>query len=191
MTILNPRPAPSGIDAPIAPLPRLDPVTRLPILILFPHSRCNCRCLMCDIWRAEGKRELAVADVARWVSEWRQLGVERVVLSGGEALMHSRLWDLCDALQDAGIGISILSTGLLLRRHAAELVRRCDDVVVSLDGPQAVHDRIRNIPRAYERLADGISAIRDAGPDVQVTGRCTVQRANFDSLRATVDAAHE
>ena len=50
--------------------------------------------------------------------------------------MHSHLWELCDHLRAAGIGITILSTGLLLRRHAAELVRRCDDVVVSLDGPQ-------------------------------------------------------
>lgn len=146
---------------------------------------------MCDIWRAEGKQELAATDVARWVSEWRELGVERVVLSGGEALMHSRLWDLCDALQGAGIGISILSTGLLLRRHAAELVRRCDDVVVSLDGPPALHNLIRNIPRAYERLADGIVAVREAGPHVQITARCTVQRANYASLCETVAAAHD
>jgi MoaA/NifB/PqqE/SkfB family radical SAM enzyme len=191
MTILTPRPAPAGASAAQAPLPRIDPITRLPILILFPHSRCNCRCVMCDIWRGSGTKELAAADVARWATEWRELGVERVVLSGGEALMHSRLWELCDALRAADIGISILSTGLLLRRHATELVRRCDDVVVSLDGPQPIHDRIRNIPRAYERLADGVSAVRDAGPDVQVTARCTVQRANFDSLGATVDAAHE
>jgi radical SAM protein with 4Fe4S-binding SPASM domain len=146
---------------------------------------------MCDIWRGEGRQELAVTDVARWVAEWRDLGVERVVLSGGEALMHSRLWELCDLLRAANIGISILSTGLLLRRHAAELVKRCDDVVVSLDGPDVIHDRIRNVPRAFDRLADGIVAIREAGGSVQVTGRCTVQRANFESLRATVRAAHE
>lgn len=191
MTILNPRPAPTGAGVAPSPLPRRDPITHLPILILFPHSRCNCRCLMCDIWRGEGKQELAPADVARWVTEWRALGVERVVLSGGEALMHSRLWELCDLLRAANIGISILSTGLLLRRHAAELVQRCDDIVVSLDGPKAVHDQIRNVPRAYDRLADGVVAIRETGRDIQISGRCTVQRANYGSLRATVDAALE
>jgi MoaA/NifB/PqqE/SkfB family radical SAM enzyme len=113
-----------------------------------------------------------------------------VVLSGGEALLHSRLWDLCDHLRAADIGITILSTGLLLRRHAAELVRRCDDVVVSLDGPQPIHNQIRNIPRAYERLAEGVAAVKLADPHVLVTGRCTIQRTNFQSLRATVAAAH-
>ncbi|MEP6491281.1 MAG: radical SAM protein [bacterium] len=192
MTTLDPRPAQTGgaLDPSYSPLPRLDPITRLPILILFPHSRCNCRCLMCDIWRSTAKTELAAADVARWLEQWRDLGVERVVLSGGEALMHSRLWEMCDHIRAADIGITILSTGLLLSRHAAELVRRCDDVVVSLDGPRAIHDQIRNVPRAYERLAEGVAAVKDAGADVQVTGRCTVQRSNYSMLRETVAAAH-
>jgi Fe-coproporphyrin III synthase len=189
MTRLQPQPMPDARDAP-RPLPRLDPITRLPILILFPHSRCNCRCLMCDIWRATTRSELSAADIAGWLAEWRRLGVRRVVLSGGEALLHSHLWALCDHLRAAGIGITVLSTGLLLRRHAAELVRRCDDVVVSLDGPPALHNQIRNVPRAFERLAEGVAAVKSADARVLVTGRCTVQRANFRSLRATVAAAH-
>jgi MoaA/NifB/PqqE/SkfB family radical SAM enzyme len=172
-----------------APLPRVDPITQLPILILFPHSRCNCRCLMCDIWRDTSKRELSAGDIAGWVGEWRRLGVQRVVLSGGEALLHSHLWELCDVLRAANIGITVLSTGLLLRRHAAELVRRCDDVVVSLDGPQRIHDAIRNVPRAFERLAGGVAAVKAADPAVRVTARCTVQRSNHTSLRATTRAA--
>jgi MoaA/NifB/PqqE/SkfB family radical SAM enzyme len=173
------------------PLPRTDPITRLPILILFPHSRCNCRCLMCDIWRATTSAELSADDVAGWLAEWRRLGVRRVLLSGGEALLHSHLWELCDHLCAADIGITILSTGLLLRRHAAELVQRCDDVVVSLDGPREIHNQIRGIPRAYEKLAEGVAAVKAADARVMVSGRCTVQRANYGSIRATVAAAHE
>ena len=185
----DPRPIPLEAEHGTAPLPRVDPITRLPILILFPHSRCNCRCLMCDIWRSTTRTELSSSDIARWVAEWRRLGIRRVVLSGGEALMHSNLWELCDILRAADIGITILSTGLMLRRHATDLVLRCDDVVVSLDGPQAIHDQIRNVPRAFARLADGVAAVKAADPTVLVTGRCTVQRANYHALRATVAAA--
>ena len=188
MTILDPRPAPAL--RPTRELPRVDPITRLPILILFPHSRCNCRCVMCDIWRSTTRTELAAEDVARWISEWRALGVQRVVLSGGEALMHSQLWLLCDQLRAAGIGITVLTTGLLLQRYAAQLVPRCDDVIVSLDGPETVHDRIRNVPHAYARMAAGIAAIKAADARVSVTARCTIQRNNYRSLRDTVAAAH-
>jgi MoaA/NifB/PqqE/SkfB family radical SAM enzyme len=189
VTVLAPAPRPASAEAPL--LPREDPIARLPILILYPHSRCNCRCLMCDIWRARGREEISAAEVERWLPEWRALGVERVVLSGGEALLHSRLWELCEPLRRAEIGITLLSTGLLLARDAGRLVRYCDDVVVSLDGPREIHDRIRNLPRAFDKLAEGVAAVRAADPEVTVSGRCVVQRENFRTLRATVAAARE
>jgi MoaA/NifB/PqqE/SkfB family radical SAM enzyme len=188
MTVLASAPRPATA---LPVLPRTDPIARLPILILYPHSRCNCRCLMCDIWRDTRRGELTAADVERWLPGWREMGVERVVLSGGEALLHSHLWDLCGLLREAGMGITLLTTGLLLARDATALARVCDDVVVSLDGPREIHDRIRNLPGAYDKLAAGVAALRAAGPGVAVSGRCTVQRANHRSLRETVRAAHE
>jgi MoaA/NifB/PqqE/SkfB family radical SAM enzyme len=190
MTQLAPRPMP-GATSPAPLLPRTDPIARLPIVILYPHSRCNCRCLMCDIWRVTTREEISIHAVERWLPEWEQLGVRRVVLSGGEPLLHSSFAAMGAVLRDAGIGITLLSTGLLLRRHAADVARFVDDVVVSLDGPRPVHDRIRNIPRAYDKLADGVAAVRDVDASVCVSGRCTVQRDNFRFLRATVQAARE
>src|SRR3712207_8082535 len=35
----------------------------------------------------------------------------------------------------------------------------CDDVIVSLDGPREIHDQIRRIPRAFDRLAEGVAAL--------------------------------
>ncbi|MEO6325013.1 MAG: radical SAM protein [Thermoanaerobaculia bacterium] len=193
MTLLVPAPAPAPAreqdEAP--PLPRVDPVTRLPILILFPHNRCNCRCLMCDIWKERAPMEISAAHVAPWLAEWKELGVLRIVLTGGEALMHSHLWPLCDLFRGAGIGLTLLSSGLLLARDAASIVKVIDDVVVSLDGPRDVHDAIRNVPRAFDRLVEGVAAIRAAGPGVSITARCTVQRRNATRLCDTVTAARE
>jgi MoaA/NifB/PqqE/SkfB family radical SAM enzyme len=64
-----------------------------------------------------------------------------------------------------------------------------DDVVVSLDGPPDVHDRIRNVPRAFARLAEGVAAVRAADPTIGVSGRSTVQRVNCRRLSETVEAA--
>jgi Fe-coproporphyrin III synthase len=173
-------------------LPRPEPIAELPIVILFPHSRCNCRCLMCDIWRDPAKRELGAGEIAEWAGEWQRLGVRQVVLSGGEALLHSELWAICERLREAGIAITLLSTGLLLARDAAQVARYCAEVIVSLDGPAPVHNLIRNLPRAYEKLAAGVAALRQAAaPGPPVGGRCTVQRLNFRHLRATAAAARE
>ena len=185
MTRLAPQPIPTPA-ALAPPLPRIDPIARLPILILYPHSRCNCRCLMCDIWRATTTDEIAADAVAAWLDEWLGLGVRRVVLSGGEALMHRQLGALCEHLRGAGIGITILSTGLLLRRHAALVAEHCDDLVVSLDGPPAIHDKIRNLPNAYAKLAEGIVAVR-AAHDRERAG----MDAAPDRARAATHTAHD
>jgi len=161
----------------------------LPILVLYPHSRCNCRCLMCDIWKTDTTRELTAADLDRHAADIEKLGVEWVVLSGGEPLMHSDLTGLCRFFRERRIRITVLSTGLLLERYAEKLVAAVDDIIVSLDGPPDVHDRIRRVPGAFARLAAGVRAIHRARPEFPIAARCTVQRSNCRHLRETTCAA--
>jgi len=189
MTELAPRPVATRGTGDL--YPRIDRIADLPILMLSPHSRCNCRCVMCDIWRREGRESLTAADLDAVAVALRGFGVRRVVLSGGEPLMSPNLEALGRMLNDAGVGVTLLSTGLLLGRHAVMLARFCDDVVVSLDGPEAVHDAIRNVEGAYRRLAEGVRALRATGADIRVTARCTVQRANARFVVDTVDPARD
>src|SRR5687767_14215678 len=107
-------------------------IESMPVLVLMPHSRCNCRCVMCDIWKANAeKKEISTDDLQKHIQSFQQLGVKRVALSGGEALMHSNLWAFCDLLRKIGIKISLLSTGVILKNHAPDVIRHCDDVIVS------------------------------------------------------------
>jgi Fe-coproporphyrin III synthase len=164
---------------------------RLPVLILSPHARCNCRCVMCDIWKITGATELSAAEMERHAASLEGMGVEWAVFSGGEPLMHSDLFRLCGILRTRGIRITILSTGLLLEKHAAAITASVDDVIVSLDGPAEVHDRIRRVPRAFARLTSGVRAIHALRPDFPIAARCTVQRLNHAELRATIESARE
>ncbi len=170
-------------------LPKREPVTRLPVLLLEVQSRCNCRCVMCDIWKVKDSREIRVADVAGWLPEWRRLGVSNVVLTGGEPLMHPDLGGLCRVLKEAGVAVTVLTSGTLLPRKAHLLAPLVDEVIVSLDGPREVHDALRGTPGAFDRIAAGVTALSAARPSLPVGGRCTVQKGNFRHLPATVDAA--
>jgi len=161
----------------------------LPVLILNPYSRCNCRCAMCDIWKTTQTQEITVEDLKRQLESIERLQVQWVVFSGGEALMHSDLWSLIDLLRERQIRITLLSSGLLLGRYAASLVKSVDDVIISLDGPPEVHNSIRGVPGAFEIMASGIASILERDPNFRISARCTVQRSNFRRLCDTVDAA--
>jgi MoaA/NifB/PqqE/SkfB family radical SAM enzyme len=170
----------------------MNPVlTKLPILILSPHSRCNCRCVMCDIWKVTDATEISAEALERHMQSIESMGVEWVVFSGGEPLMHSDLFRLCSLLRRRGIRITILSTGLLLERHADAIIANADEVILSLDGPCAIHDQIRRVPGAFDKLARGVHALRALTPGFPVSARSTVQRLNAAHLGATVAAAHE
>lgn len=157
-----------------------DRIYSLPVIVLMPHSSCNCRCVMCDIWKANSTRkEISSETLKKHVGEFRKLGVREVILSGGEALMHSNLWNFCYILKEQRLRVTLLSTGLLFRRHATEIITHIDGVIVSLDGNEEVHDHIRNIPGAFAKMAEGISELKKLNSKFSVTGRSVLQRRNF------------
>jgi MoaA/NifB/PqqE/SkfB family radical SAM enzyme len=164
-------------------------IERLPILVLEPHGRCNCRCVMCDIWKVTDARELTVAELERHLADIDALEVRWVVFTGGEPLMHSDLFRLCRMLRTRGIRITLLSSGVLLARYAGPIAAHVDDVIVSLDGPAAIHDEIRGVPGAFALLSGGVHAIHEHAPAFPVAARCTVQARNAAHLPGTVEAA--
>ncbi len=164
-------------------------IETLPILILEPHSRCNCRCVMCDIWKLQAGEEITFADLQAHADDITALGVRRVVFSGGEPLMHSDLFRLGDFLRERGIRTTMLTTGLLLALNAESVLRSMDDVIVSLDGPPEAHDRIRRVRGAFDSLSGGIRALHAKRAGFPIAARTTVQRANHGVLRETVHCA--
>src|SRR3989304_4754507 len=72
----------------------------LPIVILMPHSRCNCRCVMCDIWKGNyNVQQLNESDVEKLLGSLKKFNTKCVVMSGGEALMHPDFFKLCKIIK--------------------------------------------------------------------------------------------
>jgi MoaA/NifB/PqqE/SkfB family radical SAM enzyme len=166
-------------------------IESLPVLVLYPHSRCNCRCLMCDIWKNTTQDEVRKDELERYLDEVETLSVQWIVLSGGEPLMHSGLFQLADAIRRRGIRVTVLSTGLLLEREAARLIDSVDDLIISIDGPAALHDKIRRVPGAFSMLERGTTEVLRRSPNFKISGRCTVQRENYFALNRTAQAAQD
>ncbi len=167
-------------------------ISALPVVILMPHSACNCRCVMCDIWKDnKNLKQLTPDDVSKLMTSLKKFGTQQVVMSGGEALLNKNFFKLCAILKQADIGVSLLSTGLTLKHNAAELVKWVDEIIVSLDGDEALHDAIRNIPGAFNKLREGVQHIKTIAPHYKITGRCVIHRLNFRNWENIIAAAHE
>lgn len=165
-------------------------ITALPVVILMPHSACNCRCVMCDIWKGNNNlKQLEEADISAMLHTLKKLGTQQVLMSGGEALLHPNFFRLCALLKNAGIKVSLHTTGLLLQKYSDAIIQWVDDVIVSLDGDPATHNSIRNIPAAFEKMAEGIQTIKAHKPDFKITGRSVIHKGNFKLWPQIIDTA--
>ncbi|MFL5739300.1 MAG: radical SAM protein [Flavisolibacter sp.] len=161
----------------------------LPIVILMPHSACNCRCVMCDIWKGNHHlKQLSEQDVEKLLVALKKFGSQQVVMSGGEALLHGNFFRLCELLRKEGISISLLSTGIALKKNAEQIARLVQDVVVSVDGDEEVHDLIRNIPGAFNKLKQGVDAIREWDEEFPLSSRTVIHRMNFRNWPGIIEA---
>jgi len=166
-------------------------IAQLPILVIHAHSSCNCRCLMCDIWKTKEHQAFRVSDLYPHLGSIRRLGVRWVVFSGGEPLLNSELFELCSIFKREGIHLTLLSTGLLLSKYAQQVADSFDDVIISLDGPEPIHNSIRQVKSAFSIMASGIDVVRRIRPGISISARTTVQKQNHRFLRATVRAAKD
>jgi Fe-coproporphyrin III synthase len=169
-----------------------DKISSLPIVILMPHSSCNCRCVMCDIWKGNHNlRQLKESDIRSLLFTFRKYQTQQVLMSGGEALLNPLFFRFCEILKSLKIKITLLSTGLTMEKHAVQLVKWVDDIIVSLDGDEILHDTIRNIPGAFRKLKEGIKSIRAIAPHFQITGRSVIHRLNFRRWPDIIRTARE
>ena len=77
-----------------------DIISTLPIVILMPHSACNCRCVMCDIWKDnKNLKQLTEKDIRELLVALKKLGTKQVLMSGGEALLNPNFFFFCELLK--------------------------------------------------------------------------------------------
>jgi MoaA/NifB/PqqE/SkfB family radical SAM enzyme len=168
--------------------PRLENLPMPTFVQLRVTNLCNLRCKMCGQWgdtgiyradaeaaASDGERErsrireliglnrqMRLADYARLLDE---LAPFRPIISlfGGEPLLYPDLLPLIREVKRHGLTCSLITNGGRLEEMARELVETgVDSIMVSIDGPSELHDRIRGQSGSYARAAAGVRAVAHA-----------------------------
>jgi MoaA/NifB/PqqE/SkfB family radical SAM enzyme len=147
---------------------------------------------MCDIWKGNHNlRQLNEKDIQGLLTSLKKFGTRQVLMSGGEALLNPNFFRFCEMLNKEKIKVSLLSTGLTLKKNSTLLVGYVNDIIVSLDGDEETHNRIRNIPGAFQKMKEGIAAIKRLNPDFKICGRTVIHQLNFRKWPSIIAAAKE
>jgi radical SAM protein with 4Fe4S-binding SPASM domain len=173
------RPAPRPTTVARSPLPSLR------FLELQVTSRCNLACLHCyqdEPSTVDLPLQAAVA-VAR---EFAGMAGLKLLISGGEPMLHPRIFDLIEQTSALPIRRVLITNGTLIDDGNAMRLT-VQEVQVSLDGWEHGHETIRGAG-TFRKTMRGIESARAAGIAVSIA--TMVHRENtdeFDRMAAFVD----
>jgi radical SAM protein with 4Fe4S-binding SPASM domain len=142
-------------------------------------KRCNLRCVHCRAIPQEcaSPDELSLADGLRLIDGLRECGKLILVLTGGEPLLRSDVFDLAAYGVWRGLTMALATNGTLVTRTLAKQVVDAGfkRVSISLDGPDAeTHDAFRRVPGAFDRAVDGFIHLKELGMSLQVNTTVTL-----------------
>lgn len=160
---------------------------------------CPLRCTHC--YSESGRRPaktLPPEDLMKIAEIIVRSGARRVSLSGGEPLLVRGWGEAARRLRDAGIEVTLFTSGWIMDEAvAAEIGRSVSHVCVSLDGATAAtHDRIRQRPGSFDRAMAALGVLARAKREREARGDrapglgvdYTVVRSNMDEAERFVAA---
>jgi radical SAM protein with 4Fe4S-binding SPASM domain len=169
------------------------PEPSLRYLELQITDRCNLRCRHCYIEKktdnptplisppykggTEGN-ELSVDQIKQILTEFEEMQGLRLMITGGEPLLHSDFEALNHMLPDFFIRKVLFTNGLLLNR---ELLGRLnvDEIQISIDGLESGHDSLRG-RGTFEKAVQAVRLAREQGFEVSVA--TMVHAKNLDEF---------
>src|SRR5262245_3548906 len=157
-----------------------------PRLVFWEVTKgCNLRCIHCRASATElsSPNDLPTKTALGIIDQIAEAANPILVLSGGEPLYRSDIFQLARYGTDKGLRVALATNGTLVTKDVARMVvdSGVKRVSISLDGADAkTHDAFRGIPGAFEAAVCGLRNLKTLGMSVQIN--MTIARHNAHQL---------
>jgi sulfatase maturation enzyme AslB (radical SAM superfamily) len=134
------------------------------VIQLHPTRRCNLACLHCYSSSSPQSADILSPQVlSRALEVLSEEGFNVVSISGGEPLLYKPLFEVLRFARSLGMTVTLTTNGMLLNEALlGQLAETAHLLAISLDGVPASHNRMRNHPQAFEKMARNVKLVRDA-----------------------------
>jgi len=136
---------------------------------LFLTYKCNLKCAMCGQWGVNGvfrdfsgevvRQYLSLDEIQSLIDDLRRYN-SNITLFGGEPMLYPDWLKVVEIVKKAGLRCNIVTNGTHIQQWAKEIVEvGLDEIIFSLDGPEAIHDRIRGVPGTFQKAITGFQEL--------------------------------
>jgi radical SAM protein with 4Fe4S-binding SPASM domain len=153
---------------------------------------CNLRCIHCRASATElsSPSDLSTRTALGIIDQIAATANPILVLSGGEPLYRSDIFQLARYATDKGLRVALATNGTLVTKEVARMIvdSGVKRVSISLDGADSLtHDTFRGIPGAFDAAVYGLRNLKALGMSVQIN--MTIARHNAKQLPQVLDLA--
>lgn len=160
-----------------------------PVLVWNCTRTCNLKCVHCyaDAKEHAFPNELTTDQGKALMADAAAFGVPVILFSGGEPLLRPDIWELAEHCKSLGMRAVLSTNGALINEERAARIKEIgfSYVGISLDGLEAVHDKVRGVKGSFRESLEGIRNCRKM--DIRVGLRYTVHKLNIDELPGIFD----
>jgi heme b synthase len=155
-------------------------------LVAWETTRnCNLACVHCRASATMGPHEgeLGSQEALRLLDQIAAVGQPIIILTGGEPLLRSDIYDIARYGTDLGLRMVMALNGTLITETVAtQLVAAgIQRISVSLDGSSPeTHDRFRQVQGAFEGTLRGIDFLKTVGMEFQIN--TTITKTNLEQI---------
>ncbi len=182
----------------------MDYMTRIGggISVMFELTyRCSEKCIHCynigatrndeEVSHRGDLEEMTFDDYKRIIDELDQLGVTKVVLSGGDPFSNKYAWEIIEYLYQKEIAFGVYTNGLSIVNHVDRLMSYHPMLVgVSIYSADAdVHDYITRVPGSWQKSMRVVEQLSRLGAVIEM--KCCVMRPNIKGYRKVADLAKQ
>ena len=167
--------------------------TTTPRLIFWEVTKgCNLRCIHCRASATElsSPSDLSTKSALGIIDQIAAAANPILVLSGGEPLYRSDIFQLARYATDKGLRVALATNGTLVTKEVARMIvdSGVKRVSISLDGADSLtHDTFRGIPGAFDAAVYGLRNLKALGMSVQIN--MTIARHNARQLPQVLELA--
>ena len=164
-----------------------------PRLVFWEVTKgCNLRCIHCRASATElsSPEDLNTRAALGIIDQIAEAANPILVLSGGEPLYRSDIFQLARYATDKGLRVALATNGTLVTKDVARMIvdSGVKRVSISLDGADALtHDTFRGIPGAFDAAVYGLRNLKSLGMSVQIN--MTIARHNARQLPQVLELA--
>lgn len=158
------------------------PAPSLRYLELQITDRCNLGCRHCYIGQRKDN-ELSLSRIKKVLSEFEEMQGLRVLITGGEPLVHSRFVEINKMLPGFFIRKILFTNGLLLNKKILKNLN-VDEIQISIDGLEKAHESLRG-KGTFSKTIEAVKNAINAGFEVSISTMVHPENlGDFDKMEA-------